>query len=1065
MAPEKNKIKSSKDMKNIKAIIVFTLVNLLISTSTFAQVPQKLNYQAVARDLAGNPLISTPVNITFDILQGSASGTAVYTETYNGIINTNAFGLFTAEIGGGAPALGTFAGINWSANIYYLQVTVNGDVMPATQLLSVPYALHAGTATSGVQGIPGANGISIDWLGTFTSATIPPTPSLNQAYYNSTVGKSFIWDGSAWQILAQDGTGATFVAGSGISILGGAISNTGDLDSTNELISSFSLLGTNVQIIEAGVQHTVSLLPLLTLVNTADTSATNELQTLSFSDPNLTLSNGGGTVNLSSLSGGMWQSNSSDIYFNTGSVGIGTSSPFTGLDVAGLTQYTAHMSVQQYGTGLADVPRISMLKSRGASVGANVIVQQNDVTGHIYGWGADGSSFWPTARIEFAVDGIPGVGDMPGRMVFSTTPAGSQVVSERMRINEAGNVGIGTTAPLSKLDVNGQVTMTTGAANGYIPVSDANGTMTWTDPATINTASLWQSNAPDIYFLSGKVGIGLNAPNGLLHIDDASGTAGVDLLNVGSAGTPVFTVKEGPLVGIGLANPVSPLDIFYTTPNINASAAHITYNFTGGVGFGVNSGFKVDANNSGGNSVHGIYSKTTGTTNAGYSDVGVGAYATASGTGNHRGIDAGATSSTGNNYAGFFGATGATTLGNNYAVYAMSSGAANNWSGYFAQGDVYIADNVGIGTTTPTNKLELYNSSSAGLLKLRSGVNSTQITMDDSGSDDVYLTSSLGVFDIWTGGNNRRMTVLTNGNIGIGTTTPSSKLEVSGNVEISSTANSYMIANENMLRSDGSTSIYVGPTLGTGGYGVYVGYRAGNISTGVSNTFVGTESGEVTTSGTQNSFFGLRSGLSNTSGSYNTFIGRSAGTTNVTGSFNTVLGYSADLTSTSFSNSIAIGYNASVTASNQVRIGRATTTSIGGQVGWTTLSDARFKENIKEEVLGLDFITKLKPITYTVNIQKVDLFLGRTESDKTSEQNNVIQTGFLAQDVEKIAKELGFDFSGVDKPKNDDDYYGLRYSAFVVPLVKAVQEQQKMINELQENQLLLEKELEQLKNK
>ena len=53
----------------------------------------------------------------------------------------------------------------------------------------------------------------------------------------------------------------------------------------------------------------------------------------------------------------------------------------------------------------------------------------------------------------------------------------------------AGNIGIGVQAPISKLDVNGQITMKTGATNGYIPVSDANGTMTWTDPATITTAT------------------------------------------------------------------------------------------------------------------------------------------------------------------------------------------------------------------------------------------------------------------------------------------------------------------------------------------------------------------------------------------------------------------------------------------------------------------------------------------------------------------------------------------------------------------------------------------------
>ena len=56
-------------------------------------------------------------------------------------------------------------------------------------------------------------------------------------------------------------------------------------------------------------------------------------------------------------------------------------------------------------------------------------------------------------------------------------------------------------------------------------------------------------------------------------------------------------------------------------------------------------------------------------------------------------------------------------------------------------------------------------------------------------------------------------------------------------------------------------------------------------------------------------------------------------------------------------------------------------------------------------------------------------------------------TGFIAQEVEQAAKEVGYDFDGVQLPKNDHDHYTLGYSTFVVPLVKAVQEQQAMIEE------------------
>ena len=52
----------------------------------------------------------------------------------------------------------------------------------------------------------------------------------------------------------------------------------------------------------------------------------------------------------------------------------------------------------------------------------------------------------------------------------------------------------------------------------------------------------------------------------------------------------------------------------------------------------------------------------------------------------------------------------------------------------------------------------------------------------------------------------------------------------------------------------------------------------------------------------------------------------------------------------------------------------------------------------------------------------------------------MIRSGFIAQEVEQAAKEIGYDFSGVDAPKNANDFYGIRYAEFVVPLVKAVQE-------------------------
>ena len=64
------------------------------------------------------------------------------------------------------------------------------------------------------------------------------------------------------------------------------------------------------------------------------------------------------------------------------------------------------------------------------------------------------------------------------------------------------------------------------------------------------------------------------------------------------------------------------------------------------------------------------------------------------------------------------------------------------------------------------------------------------------------------------------------------------------------------------------------------------------------------------------------------------------------------------------------------------------------------------------------------------------------------ESSSIVRTGFIAQEVEAAAQKVGFDFDGVSTPENETDLYGIRYAEFVVPLVKAMQEQQEMITEL-----------------
>lgn len=229
--------------------------------------------------------------------------------------------------------------------------------------------------------------------------------------------------------------------------------------------------------------------------------------------------------------------------------------------------------------------------------------------------------------------------------------------------------------------------------------------------------------------------------------------------------------------------------------------------------------------------------------------------------------------------------------------------------------------------------------------------------------------------------------------------------------------------------------------------------KAGRIDHLNANTFYGYQSG-FNTIGRSNTANGYKALSSNTIGKYNTAHGANALLLNATGDYNTAIGYNAGPNDEMFINTTAIGYGAITTADNQVRIGNSDVTSIGGKVDWSKVSDGRVKKDIKEEVPGLAFISKLRPVTYRLNTNALAAFLKipdnlRLKSAEASSEAE-LQTGFIAQEVEKAAQKLNFEFSGVDKPKNQNDLYGLRYAEFTVPLVKAVQELSKQNDSLKE---------------
>ena len=283
--------------------------------------------------------------------------------------------------------------------------------------------------------------------------------------------------------------------------------------------------------------------------------------------------------------------------------------------------------------------------------------------------------------------------------------------------------------------------------------------------------------------------------------------------------------------------------------------------------------------------------------------------------------------------------------------------------------------------------------------------------------------------------------------------------------------------------------------LATASYNTAIGQHSLRSASASFNSAFGYESLLSSTSGTSNSALGYQSMHENTSGIRNVASGVFSFYENIAGSFNTGIGYASGDFSTGnnncvyvgcdsygilndLNNSTCLGFITRGTANNQVRLGNSSVTSVGGFVGYTNLSDGRYKKNVQEDVKGLDFIMKLRPVTYNLAVN--DLAKALNEDQTRDENGNITQrkdeavqasrdakeqiryTGFIAQEVEEAASASGYDFSGVDKPKNDTDFYGLRYAEFTVPLVKSVQELASEMEELRKENDALKMQVEQL---
>ncbi|MCD4681208.1 MAG: tail fiber domain-containing protein [Bacteroidales bacterium] len=279
-----------------KLTIVFGII--LLAGSLLAQTPQSFKYQAIARDNLGNIIADQDVSMRISILEGSASGTAVYTEIH--VPHTNQFGLFNLSIGQGTVIAGNLGNISWGTNTFFIKTEMDPAggttyaLMGTSQLLSVPYALYSENAAN-------VNDADAD-------------PS-NELQTLSKVGK---------YIELSDG---------GLSVIDEV--DDADNDPANEL-QILSKVGKYIELSNGGGS-------VIDEVDDADNSQDNELQTLSVNGSNLSISNGN-TVSLPTslptgvLGNTLYHNNSTwkatnNLYNDGTYIGIGTSSPAGPLHV------------------------------------------------------------------------------------------------------------------------------------------------------------------------------------------------------------------------------------------------------------------------------------------------------------------------------------------------------------------------------------------------------------------------------------------------------------------------------------------------------------------------------------------------------------------------------------------------------------------------------------------------------------------------------------------------------------------------------------------------------------
>lgn len=213
-----------------------------------------------------------------------------------------------------------------------------------------------------------------------------------------------------------------------------------------------------------------------------------------------------------------------DLTINASHVlGIGTASPNVRLgqllDIAVSANYGG-MSLSSWTTTGAQSPILDFKKSGSASIGTHTLVANGDNVGNIFFQASDGAVFRNVAGISAYVDGVPGSSDMPGRLVFFTTPDGSTTATERLRIDNAGDVIL--------------------AASEYLNWGATGGTSGYGLRDNAGTIECKASGGSWAAIGTGGAGTVTHTAGNLTANEVVIGNAGADLKTLGSLGTKAY---------------------------------------------------------------------------------------------------------------------------------------------------------------------------------------------------------------------------------------------------------------------------------------------------------------------------------------------------------------------------------------------------------------------------------------------------------------------------------------------------------------------------------------------